>query len=128
MAVTTFKITDIRLNSFLTAQLAMDKGWNIAMMGEAVEEEGEMAGLPREWTEAEIFAHKRKYVKCKFKEYIEAFASETIVKAMQTEALAEQKKAIVELDQKLEELAQALAVVENTTADSIKKSFDVETK
>ena len=128
MAVTTFKITDIRLNSFLTAQLAVDKGWDIEMMGEAVEEEGEMAGLPREWSEAEIFANKQKYVKDKFKEHIESFASNTIVNAMQSEALVAQKKVIAELDQKREELEQALVVVKDTVTDNIKNSFDVQTK
>jgi len=128
MAVTTFSITDITLNSFLTAQLAVDKGWNIEMMGEALEGTGEMAGLPRDWTEAEIFAHKQEFVKCKFKEHIEGFASETIIRSMQSEALAAQKRVMAELDIKREELERALVVVKDTVTDNIKNSFDVQTK
>ena len=128
MAVTTFSITDIHLNSFLTAQLAVDKGWNLEMMGEALEETGEMAGLPRDWSEAEIFAHKQEFVKCKFKEHIEAFASETIVRAMQMKALEAQKQLDEELEQRKLEIQQTLKIVEEKTASNIKNSFDVQTK
>ena len=128
MAVTTFKISPIYLNSFYTARLAEDKGWNLELMGEAFEETRGNAGLPRDWSDEEIFEHKKQYVQSKFKEHIEGFAKETITKVAQAEALHAQAELDEQLAQRQDEIAQTLSTTESTVASNIGNSFTVETK
>ena len=111
MAVTTFKIGAIKLNSYHLNNLAKDKGWDESLMGFKGDIEN-----PEEWTDEEVFKHKQDFLRPLFKKHIEEFAKDSIIKGSQAEILAKQ-----------DAQKEALKAVEAKVIENIENSFNVQT-
>ena len=111
MAITTFKIGAIKLNSYHLNNLAKDKGWDESLMGFKGDIEN-----PEEWSEEEVFKHKQDFLRPLFKKHIEDFAKASIIKGSQAELLAKQ-----------EAQKEELKAVEAKVIENIEKSFSIKT-
>ena len=127
MAVTTFNVGGLSINSHLLARLATDKGWKLSLMGDAIEESGETAGLPRDWSTIEIFDHQREFLGNSLAEWIADFAKPTIIASMQEQALEKQQEIDNELSKRKIEITETLKEVEKQASASVNKSVTVKT-